>query len=55
MKTNGGDEPIGVIVHIYMEISQGNSLYSYLYLKKNVIFFLFFLFSSTKLEDRKDE
>jgi hypothetical protein len=42
MKKNRGDEPIWVIIHIYMEISQGNSLCSYLYLKqaKNVIFFL---------------
>jgi hypothetical protein len=27
---NRGDEPIQVIIHIYMEISQGNSLCSYL-------------------------
>jgi hypothetical protein len=34
MKKNRGDEPIGVIIHRYMEITQGNSLRSYLYLKQ---------------------
>jgi hypothetical protein len=40
------DKPVMVIVHIDMDISQGNSLCSYLYLKqsKNVIFSLFFFF-----------
>jgi hypothetical protein len=32
MKKNRGDEPIGVIIYIYMEMLQGNSL-CYLYLK----------------------
>jgi hypothetical protein len=27
---NKGKEPIQVIMHIYMKISQGNSLYTYL-------------------------
>jgi hypothetical protein len=27
---NRGDEPFWVILHIYMEMSQGNSLHSYL-------------------------
>jgi hypothetical protein len=27
MKKIRGDKPIGVIIHIYMEISQGNPLY----------------------------
>jgi hypothetical protein len=27
---NGENEPIWVITHIYMDMSQGNSLYSYL-------------------------
>jgi hypothetical protein len=27
MKKNRRDEPTGVIIHIYMEMSQGNSLY----------------------------
>jgi hypothetical protein len=34
MKKIRGDKPVGVIIHTYMEISQGNSLYSYLYLKQ---------------------
>jgi hypothetical protein len=50
MKKNTGDEPIGVIKYIYVEISQGNSLYSYLYYKQKMI--LFFLFS-TKLQNRR--
>jgi hypothetical protein len=57
-KKNRGDEPIGVIIHIYMELSHGNSLCSYLYLKQAKLSFLllfYFLFSSTKLENRKAE
>jgi hypothetical protein len=34
MKKIRGDKPIGVIIHIYMEPLQGNSLCSYLYLKQ---------------------
>jgi hypothetical protein len=34
---------IGVIVHTHMEISQGISVCSYLYLKQSVIFFFFLL------------
>jgi hypothetical protein len=50
---NGRDEPIEVIIHIYMEISQGNSLCSYLYLKQAKMSFS--LFSSTKSENRRVE
>jgi hypothetical protein len=39
MKKNRGDKPIGIIKHIYMEISQGNSLGSYLYLKQAKMYF----------------
>jgi hypothetical protein len=28
------DKPVGDIIHLYMEIPQGNSLYSYFYLKQ---------------------
>jgi hypothetical protein len=46
MKKIRGDKPIGVIIHMYMEISQGSSLSSYLYLKQaNMSCFLFYLFS----------
>jgi hypothetical protein len=34
MKKIRGDKPIGVIIHVYVEIPQGNSLCSYLYLKQ---------------------
>jgi hypothetical protein len=47
MKKIRGVKLIGVIMHIYMEISQGNALCSYLY--------FFFHFSSTKSENRKVE
>jgi hypothetical protein len=42
MKKIRGDKPSGVIIHIYMEISQGNSLCSYLYLKQAKMSFLIF-------------
>jgi hypothetical protein len=46
MKKIGGDETIGVIICIYMGISQGNSLCSYLYLNKaKISCFSFYLFS----------
>jgi hypothetical protein len=51
MKKIRRDKPSGVIIHIFREISQENSLGSYLYLKqeKNVDFlFIFFL-----LHDRR--
>jgi hypothetical protein len=38
-----------------MGISQGNILCSYLYLKQTKISFFSFLFSSTKLENRRAE
>jgi hypothetical protein len=52
MKKNKGDEPIPVIVHMNMEISQGNSLCSYV---KQVKLSMFFLFSSTKMENKSAE
>jgi hypothetical protein len=48
MKKNRGDEPIGVITHIYMEMTQGNPLCSYL--KQTKIFF--FLLKIREQEDR---
>jgi hypothetical protein len=51
MKRNRGDEPIQVIVHVYMETSQGNSLCSYLKQGK----MSFFSFPSTKSENRRVE
>jgi hypothetical protein len=56
MKRIRGDKPVGVITHIYMEMSQGNSLYSCLYPKLSHVFhFVFSLFSSTKSGNRKTE
>jgi hypothetical protein len=45
MKKTRGDNPIGAIIHKYMEISQGNFLCSYLYLKLkcHVFHFIFSL------------
>jgi hypothetical protein len=54
MKKNRRDEPVGVIVHINMEIAQEISLCSYLYPKQAKLS-LFFLCSSSKLEDRRAE
>jgi hypothetical protein len=54
MKKNRGDELIVVVVQIYMEMSQGNSLCSYLYLKQAKMSF-FFLFTSTKSEKKRAE
>jgi hypothetical protein len=54
MKKNR-DEPIGVIIHIYMEISQGNSLCSYLYLQKiKMSFFFLFSFFFDKIREQED-
>jgi hypothetical protein len=48
MKKTRGDEPVGVIIHTYMEISQRNYLSSYLYLKQarmsSLSFYLFSFF-----------
>jgi hypothetical protein len=44
MKKNRGNNPIEVIIHIYMEISQGNSLSSYLYNKQAKMLFFSFVF-----------
>jgi hypothetical protein len=54
MKKNRRDEPIGVLMPIYIELSQGNSLCSYLYLRQAKMSF-FFLFYSTNSENRRVE
>jgi hypothetical protein len=43
MKKIRGEKPIGVIYYKHMEISQGNSLCRYLYLKKQKCHFISFL------------
>jgi hypothetical protein len=52
MKKIRGDKPIGVIIQTYLEISQENSLCSYLYLKLKC-HVSHFIFSPTKLENRR--
>jgi hypothetical protein len=44
MKENRGDETILVIIHIYMEMSQGNSLCSYAILTSKIVTFFPFFF-----------
>jgi hypothetical protein len=56
MKKIRGDKTTGVIIHTCMEIPQGNSLCSYLYLKQTkTSCFSFSFFSSIKLENRRAE
>jgi hypothetical protein len=49
-----GDEPIGVVIYVIMEISQGNSPCSYLYLKLvktswfSFLSFIFFLLQNQR-------
>jgi hypothetical protein len=58
VKGTGGGKSIGVVIHICMETTQGNSLCSYPYLKlAKITCFSFYLlfFSSTKSENRRAE
>jgi hypothetical protein len=49
MKKIRGDKTIRVIIHTYMEISQGNSLHSYLDLKQaKMSWFSFIYFTKSK-------
>jgi hypothetical protein len=53
VKRTGRGESTGTVIHICMGTTQGNSLCSYLYLKLAkhcVLCFIFYVFSSTKLE-----
>jgi cephalosporin-C deacetylase-like acetyl esterase len=51
-----GDKPIVSITHVYTEIPQGNSLNSYLYLKRiKMSCFSFCLFSSAKSKNVRAE
>jgi hypothetical protein len=52
MKRIGRGESIGAVINICIRTTQGNSLYSYVYLKLakcHVCLFIFYVFSSTKL------
>jgi hypothetical protein len=58
MKKISGDKPIGITIHVYMKISQGNSCVATCISNKqkcHVFLFVFSLFSSTRLENRKAE
>jgi hypothetical protein len=56
VKRTGWGESVGAVIHICMETTQENSQCSYLYLKlAKTSCFSFYLFSSTKLEDRRAE
>jgi hypothetical protein len=46
---NRGNELIWVIIHIYMEMSQGNSLYSYI--NKEKCYFSFFSFTNMREQE----
>jgi hypothetical protein len=57
VKSTRKDEPVRVVTYICMETTQGNSvLCSYLYFKLakcHASLIIFYVFSSTKLENRK--
>jgi hypothetical protein len=55
VKRAARDEPMWVVIHLYMEAMLGISLYSYLHLileKCYVFLLIFYVFSSTKSETR---
>jgi hypothetical protein len=56
VKRTGRGESTGAILHIYMGTTQGNSLYSYLYLKlakHHVSCFIFYVFFYYKIEEQE--
>jgi hypothetical protein len=57
MKKIKGDKPSGIIIHSYIELSQGNSLCTNIYvkLKYHAFHHILSLFSSTKWENRRKE
>jgi hypothetical protein len=58
VKRSGRNEPMWVAIHKCMEATLGISLYSYLYLilaKMYVFLIIFYVFSSTKLENKRVE
>jgi hypothetical protein len=50
-----GDEPVGVVIHVCIEIKQGNSLCSFLYLKlaKTSCSFYFLSFFLYKIREQE--
>jgi hypothetical protein len=58
VKRTGRDEPVWAVICICMETTQEIYLYSYLYLKlakRQVSLIMFFVISSTKLVNRREE
>jgi hypothetical protein len=55
VKRTGRGESIGAVIHIHMGTTQGNSLCNYLYLKRHVLCFIYYVFSSTKSENKRTE
>jgi hypothetical protein len=57
VKRAGRDEPMWVVIHKCMESTLGMFLYSYLYLKlaKHYVFLISYIYSSTKLENKRLE
>jgi hypothetical protein len=58
VKRSGRDEPLWAVIHMCMETTQGISLYSYLHLKLqkyHVFLIIFYVFSSTKSENKRVE
>jgi hypothetical protein len=53
MKKIRRDKPIGVIIHIHMEIPQGNSLCNCLYLKQAKLSFSSFFFYLYKIDEQE--
>jgi hypothetical protein len=55
VKRFGRDEPMWTVIHKCMEATLGVSLYSYFYLKlvKTLFLFILYIFSSTKLENKR--
>jgi hypothetical protein len=57
VKRSDRDEPIRVVVHVFMEAMLRISLYSHLYLKlaKTLFLTIVYVFSPTKLEKRAEQ
>jgi hypothetical protein len=58
VKRSGRDEPMWVVIYMYMVVMLGISLYNYLYLKlaKHYVFLIIsYVFSSTKLKIKRTE
>jgi hypothetical protein len=55
VKRSGRDEPMGVIIHMCMEVTLEVSLHFYLKLAKTLFFIIFYVFSSRKSKNKRVE